>query len=317
MKAWIRRGAEIGAPWLLLALAALPGRLVAQAWLPPQGDVFFAMSYQNAYYRNHADDAGNPDQLGRVRGQSVLFDAGYGVLEKFALSANVAYLKSKWDVEPNPTPKQALPHGPNDDGHYHGEWQDLRIQLRYALLSEPVVVTPTVGLLVPTHDYEVRGHTAVGHGFVEAPVGFFVGKLLDPLLPGTYVQGRYAYSFVEGFQGLNLDHSDFAFELGYAVSSRINTRTFADFHRGHGGLQINDTLPPQSNPLFFYHDRSIRSAYDRVGASVAFAYSDAVEVFVAGFYTTGAKDSSLTNAFSVGFSYSFSSVPSRFRCKCS
>ncbi len=167
MRACAFRGAGVGPLWLLVALAALPGRLAAQAWLPPQGDVFFAMSYQNAYYRNHTDDAGNPQQLGRVRGQSVLFDAGYAVLESLAVSASVAYLKSKWDVEQNPTPMQARPHGPNDDGQYHGEWQDLRVGFRYALLSEPIAVAPIVGLLVPTNDYEVRGHTAVGHGFVD------------------------------------------------------------------------------------------------------------------------------------------------------
>jgi hypothetical protein len=291
--------------WLLVALAALPGRLVAQAWLPPQGDVFLAISYQNAYFNGHLSAEGvNDTSLGNVRGQSVLFDVGWGALEKLALSANVVYLSTKWE---NTDPTRLRPHGPNDDGRYHGTWQDVRLQVRYALLDDPVVVTPLVGILVPTHDYEVRGHTAPGHGFVEAPIGFFVGRLLDPLVPGAYVQARFTYSFVEGFQGYDLNHYDIGGEIGYSVSTRVSLRAFANFHRTHGGTE----------PLFPVHDRAARSASDQGGASVAFAATDAVEVFVAGFHTFGGKVSSLTNAFSIGISYSFSATPSKYRCKCS
>jgi hypothetical protein len=311
----VRTGLKAAGAFALTAAASVPASAAAQAWLPQQGDVFLAMSYGNAYNNGHVlADGTNNTLLGNVRGQSVLFDVGYTPLERLALAANVLYISTKWE---NTDPSRYRNHGPLDDGRYHSTWQDARIQARYALLDDPVVVTPLLGVLVPTHGYETQGHTAPGHGFIEVPVGLFVGRLLDPLVPGAHVQARYTYSFVERFHGYNLDHHDIGVEVGYALSARFNARAFANFHRTRGGIQANDITPSTRPVLFPIHDRASRSQSDQGGASVAFAASEALEVFVAGFRTFGGKDSTLTNAFTIGMSYSFTATPSKFRCKCS
>src|SRR4029453_5554148 len=113
----------------------------------------------------------------------VVFDVTYGVTEKIAVDVSLPFIASKYDgPQPHPT---AL-----DDGAFPGALQDLRVAVRYSLRAGRFAVTPYIGSILPSHNYEYYAHAAPGRRVAEVQVGAYVGKLLDAVIPGAFLQAR-------------------------------------------------------------------------------------------------------------------------------
>ena len=62
--------------------------------------------------------------------------------------------------------------------------------LRYNVKREGIVITPYVGTIVPSHDYQYYGHAAFGERLNELQVGTYAAKLFTRGVPGIFLSGR-------------------------------------------------------------------------------------------------------------------------------
>jgi hypothetical protein len=271
----------------------------AQAWLPSKGEGQVTVTYQNIYVRYHLDYQGKTFDSGPIRTHTVISTLEYGLTNKLTLDADLAYVFSKYEGFVGP-----VPHGPVDTGSYHPTFQNLTLGVRYNIRSRPLVVTPFVATVLPTHDYETRGHSAVGRGLRELRMGVNVGRDLEGILPRSYLQGRYSFSIVEPVEEFNLNRSNADWELGYFATDRISFRFTAAWQRTHGGLEI----PKDDNHPHFHdiHDQATKSNFFRVGGGVSFSLTRSLDLQADFNNTASGNNTHKPRGISLGISWRFS-----------
>jgi hypothetical protein len=277
----------------------LPASIHGQAWLPAKGEGQVTVTYQNLYVKYHLDFEGKTTDSGPIRSHTLISTLEYGLTNKLTLDADVAYVFSKYEGFVGP-----VPHGPVDTGSYHPSFQNLTIGARYNVRSRPLVVTPFVAVVIPTHDYETRGHSAVGRGLRELRMGVNVGRDLEGILPRSYVQGRYSYSIVEGVEEFNLNRSNADWEFGYFATDRVSLRITTALQRTHGGLQIPiDNKHPHFHDI---HDQATRSNFFRVGGGVSFSLTRSLDLHADFNNTAKGNNTHKPRGLSLGISWRFS-----------
>src|SRR5258705_12742159 len=230
----------------------------AQAWLPSSGDGQVTITYENLYVRDHFDYTGKRFDAGPIRTNTVITTFEYGVTNKLTLDAELTHVTSKYEGFVGP-----VPHGPPDTGFYHPTFQDLRVGIRYNVLSKQFVVTPLVAVVIPTHHYETRGHTAAGRDLRELQIGVDVGRELEDIMPRTYVQGRYTEASVQDRQQFSLYRSNVDWEFGYFANSRLSLRFTGAWQQTYDGVRYPlDQNIPDFHEL---HDRAAQSRFLRFG----------------------------------------------------
>ena len=294
--------AERPAPAILICLAALallrPPAASAQAWVPAEGEGSVTTTYQNVYVRNHLTNDGEANtRLGSIRTNSVNTIFEYGITDKLAVDAELAWISSKY--------LGTRPHGPEDTGRYHPQFQDAYVGIRYNVSASPVVLTPFVGALFPTHDYETRGHAAVGRGFKELHVGVSAGRTLAPILRDVYVEARYTYAMTKRFEGLNLNRSYLDWEAGWAVNRSLSVRFLGAFFMTHGGL-VTPLDAHIDHHLRDFHDRATRGKILRLGGAASYSVNRAFQINAAYATTVSGRNTHAPGGFALGFTWSFS-----------
>jgi hypothetical protein len=287
----------------LAALAlhvTLPAAALAQAWVPEKGGGSVSSTYSNMYVRNHVNSLGvRSPALGRIRTNTILTSFEYGLTDKLALNADLTHVASKF-VGPI---RNA--HGPNDTGSYHPTFQDAHLELRYNALRKSWVVTPFIGATIPTHDYETRGHSAVGRGFRELLLGVNVGRQLERILPATYVHARYSYAILGRFEDLKLNRSNADCEVGWFATRSLSFRFIGTFQRTHGGLVT--PLPPDVDAHErSFHDRLTRSHHVDLGGGIGFAVNKSFGIHAAYLTNVYSRNSHASGGLLVGISWNFS-----------
>jgi hypothetical protein len=286
---------------------ALSATGFAQAWVPEKGEGSVSVTYQKTDVRYHYDSTGAKEDKGQIHTHATLMALEYGLTDKLALDFGLAYIASKWDHPQGPL--FLRPHGPLDNGSFHPMFQDAHLGLRYNVARRRLVVTPFIGFTIPTHAYEVRGHSAVGLGFKEFLVGVNVGRRLGPLLPNGYVQVRYSFAMHKRFAGLNLNRSNVDWEVGWFAKRSIALRFIGSWQRTHGGLSFspNVKLTPDE---FDIHDRVARANYLQLGGGVTFSVNRYVDIHAAYAPTAVyARDTHGDAGIVIGFSWRFSRGP--------
>lgn len=283
------------ASFALLTLVRVEAR--AQAWLPDKGETTVAISFQNIAVTKHYFSTDAFD-FGRISSNTMLVDASYAATKRIALDFGLPYVSSKYDG--------AYPHDPTivgssqpaiDIGGSHGTLQDLRFAVRYGLVSGRVAVTPFVGTIVPSHDYPVYAHSAVGRRLRELSVGSFAAAVLDRVVPGAFVQGRYSYSFAQKILDLSHNRSNLDLEVGYFITPKLRAFALGAGQLTHGGVDLTFTSTFDQNGLElsrlneagdevlfgpqyeFNHDRIDRSNYLNVGGGAAVSLTDSIDLF--------------------------------------
>jgi hypothetical protein len=302
----------------IAAFTAAPAR--AQAWLPPKGEASFSLGYGNVFVNRHylgspADPGDSVESdYGHIRSQSFGIGLSYGVTDRFAVSVGVPFIVTKYYGTPN---QNFFPHTiPNDDGQYHGTFQDYTFRLAYQALSGPVAVAPFFTAVVPSHSYTFFAHAASGRDLHEYLLGFSAGTRADRLLPGSYVEATYSYAFVEpvfveGVGNVHHDRSSVFLELGYFLTPSLSLRGIGTGFYTHGGVVFGgpqDAGPPvASNPLFFHHDQIGHDSGIDVGGGLSYVLTGSTEVYVS--YLTqvqGRGGHKVNDAISFGVGWSFS-----------
>jgi hypothetical protein len=293
---------------VLAACSATPAR--AQAWLPPKGEMSFSLGYGDVFVNKHylgtGDNPGDSVETdyGHIRSQSFGIGLTYGVTNRLAVSVGIPFIVTKYYGTPG---QNFFPHTiPIDDGHYHGTFQDYRIDLAYQAFNGPIAVAPFVSAIIPSHSYTSFAHAAPGLDLHEYLLGTSFGGRLDRLLPGTYVELTYSYAFVERIMGIHHDRSDAFLELGYFVTPSLSLRGIGTGHYTHGGVAFESpqTTPPE---LFPIHDRIDKDSGISLGGGLSYTLTGATTLYAS--YLTqvqGRGGHKIKDALSFGVSYSFS-----------
>jgi hypothetical protein len=234
----------------------------------------------------------------------------YGLTNRLALDTQVARVSSKYGGP--------FPESPIDNGSYHPTFQDARVGLRYNALSGPVVLTPFIAVVIPTHDYEALGHSAVGRGFHELQIGVNVGKALESMLKGGYVHARYSFAIVQRVGGFNLNRSNADWELGSFVSSRFSMRFTGQWQMTHGGIELLNGVPlpvPSSQGGLHFndtpeehliHDRVARANLIRLGGGATFSVSKSLDLHLDYIRTVSGINTHAARGIALGMSWRFS-----------
>jgi len=98
----------------------------AQAWVPEKGEGTATLTLQDNFVKDHLGSGGQRFDVGHIRTFIAFQDIDYGITDKLALDVSVPFVLSKYY---GPKPHQL----PVDDGKYHGNFQDVRLNLRYNL----------------------------------------------------------------------------------------------------------------------------------------------------------------------------------------
>ena len=319
MRALARRRATRGGLTVSLLVGTLlfPDVGEAQsAWLPLQGEGAVSLAFQNLEFGGHFDEHG--DKLdGAVPSRAFLgvFQFEYAVTDRLAVTARLPYVASKFtgDQDERVTAflretyerfKHTHPEASGsslDTGSYYSTFQDFNFTLRYNVINRGVVVTPVIGLTIPSHAYRTIGEAAPGQNRRALHLGVNAGRLLDPFLPNGYVHGRYTYSFVENLLDVSLDRSAVEFEVGYALTSLVSVRGLLNWGHTHGGVAFSESL--QDAFLFLEHDRLLAVRYWHLGAGTSIALSDALDLDAAWITFLSGADTHYGTGLSVGITW--------------
>jgi hypothetical protein len=236
-----------------------------------RGDIAVTTSYQHVKTSRHYFSRGEELDRGTVQSEMMLLSLDYALTDRLIISAGLPYVFSKY------TGKQ--PHAkPIDDGSRHGSAQDYRVDLRYSVMAGEFVVTPTIGFIAPSHNYTYFGHAAAGRHVHEQFAGVNVERRLDELLPGLYVQGRYAFSLAEKVLDVSHNRTNLDLSFGYFVTPKLSVRGLWSAQNTHGGVNLA-LASPLKGEAFFHHDQNSNADSIMVGAGASYSVNDTVDVF--------------------------------------
>ncbi len=287
-------------------LIILPVSGFGQAWVPEKGAGSLSISYQNLFIRNHLDSQGRRLNRGHIWADGMSQDFEYGLTHKIALNLSLPYITAKY--------KGAFPHlnqGNTDDGNYHGTFQDFRFGLRYKLRMRPLVITPFVEELIPSHSYEIFAHTAVGLGLREFRVGTNLGRRLDPILPKAYFQTQYSYAVVKSIFDIRPNRSRVNSEFGYFLTKRLSLSALESLQITHSGLRFPEDFPKAiqtpTNPIWHHHDQLSKENFLNLGLGGSFSVTESVEFFATALTTVWGENGvmALHRGLSFGVNWNF------------
>lgn len=290
---------------LLAASLTLPTTASAQAFLPSRGEGSVSFLFQDTLVDRHLNADGRRIDAGQIRAEGTLIDLTYGITDTTTISVTLPFLAAKY-VGSKPHPGSLI-----DDGRYHGGVQDLRFELRHNVLKGPLAVTPFVGTILPSRDYTFYGHGAIGRDLKELQVGASVARVLDPFIPGTFVQARYAYGFTERLLDVSHNRSMMDFEIGYFFNPQFRAFGLTTGQISHGGVDLYAPFPFGLPPaLIPHHDRISRVNFLEAGGGAQFSVSPSLDLFGSIVHTlSGVNAHALTYGLNLGVTWSFR-VPS-------
>ena len=304
----IARSRLVAAGVAVLVLAGATGAS-AQAWTPPAGTGSVSVVYQQIENTGHrlTDGVLIPD--GQSRTAAVGIDVDYSLTDRWSLSAGLPLVFARY-IGPNPPPFSY----PDVDACkcWQRGLQDVVVTARYNVVAGALGVTPSVSVVLPSHDYNYRGEAVVGRNLREVRLALDAGQRLDAVSDRLVLQGRYSYALVERVLGVTNNRSNAAIEGTVLVSRRASVRGMLSWQRTHGGLRTG-SLPPFALPFpgdintpdrVAEHDRLLRDNHWRVGAGASYAFPR-LDVFGAYVEFVRGTDAHAGRAFSVGVSVPF------------
>ena len=216
----IRRQASLSWAALLSLLAYLPAQ--AQAIVLDHGQTTLGLSYQHTFVRDHVGFDGTRVDLGHIMAYAIRPEISYGLTDRVTVDADAPFSAGKY-IGSNP-------HGRLDDSTFHSTFQDLHLGLRMNVLMQPLAVTPFLRATIPTHHYQLEGHTATGKGTKELTIGTYSGRELAPWSPDAYVEGMLSHTFVQrtniDVASERLNRTNGTLEVGYYLLPSITLRAF-------------------------------------------------------------------------------------------
>jgi hypothetical protein len=284
----------------LLFVLSLTRDVHAQAWVPARGEGAVSVALQNMNVKDHILTTTRVD-VGHIDTFVLVADVTYGLTDKIAVDVAVPFVTSKYTgTRPHPT---AL-----DDGSFHSTFSDFRFAVRYNLMRGRATITPYIGTVMPSHNYEFFAHSAPGERLNELQLGAYAAKLFDRGIPGLFVAGRYAYGFTEQVLDISHNRSLADLEVGYFITPSFRAFVMGGAQYTHGGIDLPPVgglaaLPPQYRGV---HDQIDRAHHLNLGGGAAYSLTDSVDLFGSFVRTVaGRNEHALNRAITVGASWTF------------
>jgi len=284
---------------LALVVLCLPAGAAAQAWLPHAGEGTVSVTYQGLYSRDHLDLNGAPFDKGRVTSHLLLVGIEYGLTDRLTIDARVGAVSRKH------AGVDAF-HGPLDNGRYHGAIQDVRVGLAWQMTdARAVAIAPFVAVILPTHEYETRGHSAPGRRLRTLQVGAWVGRSFGR----GYLQAQGAYALVERVVGMSTNRTLLDAEVGYPLWRPVTARMTTTLHRTHGGVTW-PLSPHLDDHVRHDHDRVSRDNFAVMSGGVSVAVSRGTSIYGTVIRTLSGQNTHKVLGGTVGVAWSFGRIVS-------
>lgn len=298
---------------MIVAVCASPAR--AQAYLPPKGEGTVSVLFSDVFSKYHFQTT-TPVDRGQIRSESLLVDVTYGLTDRVAVSIGMPWIASKYTgAFPHPLVDTSGPipvyYGENrvDDGAYYGTFQDFRFDVRYNVTKKGMVLTPFIGTIVPSHDYTYFAHAAAGRNLNELQIGVSGARLLDRLVPGLFVQGRYSYGIIAKVLDISHNSSNVDLEVGYFATPKLRLLGLATGKLSHGGIDLTGNVRVTNPELFLVHDQIQRDHYLNLGGGASYALSEKTDIFGSVVHTVEKRNGhAIYYGATVGLSWSFSTA---------
>lgn len=291
-----------------LSINVLPAH--AQAWAPPARTGSISLLYQAIAHDGHRLTDGTLLRVGRSRTAGVYVEGDYAFTDRLSMSVGLPYVFARY-VGPDPA---VGARAVDLCGCWNHALQDVNATARFNVLNGAFALTPSVGVVLPSHAYEYKGEAVVGRDLKEVRVGIDVGQRLDALSPRVSLTARYTYAVVERVLDVPNNRSNGSIDAAVALSRKASARVSYAWQRTHGGLRAGTGPPPPIAPLpwgeiatpalFEQHDRLLRDNYVGAGASVAYSF-ERLDVFAAYRSHFGGTDTHAVRAVTVGVSWPF------------
>jgi hypothetical protein len=259
----------------------------ADLWVPSKGHGAVSVAYQHLYTRYHTDSHGNKAIPGTVRNRSVFLDVDYGLTDRLALRASVAFKSNRYDErKPDSAHDPGTlgdPHGQHfiDDGRYHAGWQDWNLALRCLWIDTPfLTVTPYIDYGQPIRDYTVFAHSAVGTGQARLEGGANIGGRFKAPAQNLFWRVGAAYAYMEKEGDRRVNHATFDAELGWFATPRLTVRGVIVKRKTYHGLDFpEDYASSHEDDAFFHHDQNVRDDFLNVGLGADYQLDDRYTAF--------------------------------------
>ena len=280
----------------VLCLALAPVASQAQAWLPEKGAFSLSFDFSNILNKKHFTATGDEIDVGHTDLQILTIAGSYSPSDRVQVNASLPLVSSRYRGA------GLGGHNTEIDNHtWHGTVTDLLLTAHYQLTTDPVAFAPYVGVIIPTHQYEVFGHSAPGRGLNEYWLGFYTAASLNEWIPRTYAQVRYNYAFVDPVVGISHDRSNASLEIGYFLNESVSVRALGSWQWTHGGI---DVPVPVTSPLFPYHDRLAAEGFFNIGVGSSWTINERISVYGLYMHSESGKDGhKLEHRMSFGVTY--------------
>lgn len=151
-----------------------------------------------------------------------------------------------------------------------------------------------------------RGEVAVGRGLRELHAGLNAGRLLDPLVPGAYLDLHAGYVLSERALGVSTNKAIADLAAGYFFMPRFSTRLVFNHQKTFGGLDCGPCIDPSLPAnLREGHDRLLKDDHTRAGVAVDFAATPAVGLYAAYMTTLRGRNTHYGYGVTLGVARSF------------
>lgn len=260
--------------------------ILGQALVLEKGQYTLGASYQHTFVRYHVGFDGTKADLGHIMGYVISAQGSYGVTDRVTIDGDIPLTAAKYIG--------TQPHGPSDDGSFHSTLQDFHVAARMNVLMRPLFVTPFVRVTVPSHSYQLEGHTAVGKGRMELTPGVYVGREIGSY---GYFEAMASHSWVgrtvieSASQRLNRTNG--SLEIGYYLTPTFTVSAYGTGVRTHGGWDLPRAF--ENTEQIVEHDRFDKTKNIQVGGTLSYAASHGVSAYV-GYFTTVWARTAHTNA---------------------
>jgi hypothetical protein len=303
---------------LALATASVAG---AQAFVPPKGEGSVSILFQDVAVKNHYYGT-TPVDNGRIQTDIALFDVTYGLTDKVAVSVGIPWVATKYTgtaghplVDDSGSKPVFYGLNPLDDGSYHQTWQDLRFNLRYNVTRKNFWLTPFVGSVMPSHNYDYFAHAAPGTHLNEFQFGVSAAKLLDSLVPGLLVQGTVGYALTGQVVGFNPNRATMDLEVGYFVTPKLRVLGLTTGQYVRDGIDMVPNAKVNLPAIFYeHHDQITRDNFLNLGMGAAYSLNERMDLYGSLVHTVAKRNGHAVDyGVTVGVTWSFSTGRSNDR----
>ena len=286
---------------LSLALFGAVRPASAQAW-SPAGTGSLTLAVQRIDHTGHRVTDGTLSVDGQSLNVSIYAQFEYSLTDRLAFAAGLPYVFGKY-VDPNPPPP-LIPFLPVDQCRcWNSGAQDLEFATRYNILHGRFGLTPSIAIVLPSHNYGYGGEASLGRHLPAVRFAMDAWQHLDMITPRLAVSGGYAYELVERVLGIPNNRSTASVGASYLVHRRLSAHGEVIWQRTHGGLRVGagDVNTPER---LAQHDHLLRDNNMRAGGGVTYSLPR-FDVFVSYLAFVNGTDTHAGRAVNAGITWPF------------